>query len=57
MSKLMEDRIKELTVQIAANLLMMGDLSHEKIAKATGLTLSDIKDIEQQLETAKAQQQ
>ncbi len=53
----MEDRINERMVQVAANLLIMGELTYEKIAKATGLTLSDIKDIEQQLETAKAQQQ
>lgn len=56
MCKLMEDRVTEKAIEVAANLLEMGDLSYEKIAKATCLTLADIEEIAKELEAEKARQ-
>lgn len=56
MSKLMDERIRERNIELAANLLEMGDLSYEKIAKATRLTLADIEEIAKELEAEKARQ-
>lgn len=53
MSKLLEERIYEAnlerTVQIAVNLLSLGTLSKTDISKATGLTLDEINEIEQEM--------
>lgn len=59
MCKLMEDRLDEReynrNIQIAVNLLAMGDLTHEKIAKATELTVAEIEEIAKQLKASKVQ--
>ena len=59
MSKLMDDRSNEVRemvrIEVAVNLLEMGD-SYEKIAKVTGLTVSEIEEIAKELEAEKAWQ-
>ncbi len=59
MSKLMDDRINEVRemvrIEVAVNLLEIGD-SYEKIAKVTGLTVSEIEKIVKELEAEKAWQ-
>ncbi|MBR5087826.1 MAG: PD-(D/E)XK nuclease family transposase [Ruminiclostridium sp.] len=55
MCKLMEDRVKENRLmekaQIAINLILLGSISMEDIAKATGLTLKDVLELREQVNT------
>lgn len=55
MCKLMEDRVNERNIEIAADLLAMEKLTYEEIAKATRLTIADVEEIAKELKTAKAQ--
>ena len=59
MCKLMEDRLDERehkrNIQIVVDMLTDGGYSYEQIIKLSKLTLSDIKDIEKQLEASKVQ--
>lgn len=58
MCKLMEDRVNESVnikiIEVVVNLIEMGD-PYEKIAKVTGLTVSEIEDIAKQIQPSKAQ--
>lgn len=55
MCKLMEYRVNERNIEIAADLLAMEKLTYEEIAKATRLTIADVEEIAKELKTAKAQ--
>ena len=53
MCKIMEERVKEnerrLLIKIAADFLKLGTVSHEDIAKATGLSLETINELAEEL--------
>lgn len=59
MCKLMEDRLDEReynrNIQLVVDMLTDGGYSYEQIIKLSKLTLSEIKDIEKQLEASKVQ--
>lgn len=55
MCKLMEDRINEISIQIALNMILKGKYSLEEIAEVTELTLAYVEDIAKQLEISNAQ--
>ena len=55
MCKLMEDRINERNIELVVDMLTDGGYSYDQIIKLSKLTLLEIKEIEKQLETAKAQ--
>ena len=43
MCKVMEERVKDEKIIIAANLIKLGTISKEEIAKVTGLSLDTVK--------------
>lgn len=55
MCKIMEERCKEAVmlekIQIVMNLLSLGTISKADISKASGFTLEEIDEIEQQMST------
>ena len=54
MSSAMEKRITDVKIRIAYNLLMLGSLSKEDIAKVTQLPLETIIDLEKELKSVSA---
>ena len=54
MCKAMEDRIEDEKVRFAAKLLRWGKATIEEIAELTGLSVEDIKDIQEQIKTVYA---
>ncbi|MBR1628547.1 MAG: hypothetical protein IJ679_04660 [Lachnospiraceae bacterium] len=43
MDKALKETAKEVSINIAKNLIRMGNDTHEQIAEATGLTLEEVK--------------
>ncbi|MDE6519355.1 MAG: hypothetical protein K2K91_02700 [Ruminococcus sp.] len=53
MCRAMEERLNENStmkaIQIAMNFLKLGTVSHEDIAKATGISIEDVKELANQI--------
>ena len=54
MSKIMEDRITDARVRFAVKLLQRGKDTIEEIVQLTGLTVDEIKEIQEQLKPVSA---
>ena len=54
MCKVMEERINERMIRVAADLLRLGTVSKEDIARITGLSLETIHQIENELKSVPA---
>lgn len=52
MCKAVEDMIYEEKLEIVENLLELGDITDERIAKATGVSLEDVLEIKEELQSA-----
>ncbi len=51
MSKAMEDRINERMVRVVYNLLLLGTISKEDIAKVTKLPIETINELEEEMKS------
>ena len=54
MCKAMEDRINEIMVGVAYNLLLLGNVSKEDIAKVTKLPIETINELEEEMKSVTA---